>query len=297
MNPGREAIAQVHAKPYFKACVRKAIQIFNTEALKARKADAAKITATCGELNEAMTGDAPSLGHKAITGQFLHDVCVLCVEAEDAIPIVNVSAQTSKRDSDSERPSSETGPPRLRIDRTPSAEVVASPPKGSLQMEPGTTAWSAPIVAENDPLKKIHALIGLPGAMKLSAEFCSEIRMTRDSAVNRVHVEAWKRVVKGSVEERVVAKVLRKGAGEVDVEATVGPLFDGFDVYMLLLPMAVDFLMWSGKKEGEKHVLANYEFEKKGSVSSVTNSKRKLRKLSNEVVYMKYHVSFKRKHS
>ena len=83
--------------------------------------------------------------------------------------------------------------------------------------------------------------------MKLSAEFCSEIRVTRDSAVNRVHVEAWKPVVKGSVEERVVAKILRKGAGEVEIETTVGPLFDDFDVYMLLLPMAVDFVLWSGK--------------------------------------------------
>ena len=81
---GCAVFKNVRTRSDFKACVRKAVEKWNAEAIKAEKADLAKITATATEMYNAVTGNPPNLYHELIPGDLLHDIAVACIEAEDA---------------------------------------------------------------------------------------------------------------------------------------------------------------------------------------------------------------------
>ena len=54
-----------------------------------------------------------------------------------------------------------------------------------------------------------------------------------------MHTEAWNRIVKGSIDELAIAKLLTAGPGHLDVKTLLGAFFDDDAVYRMLAPMAV----------------------------------------------------------
>ena len=115
---GCAAFKNVRTRSDFKACVRKAVEKWNVEAIKAEKADLAKITATATEMYNAVTGNPPNLYHELISGDLLHDIAVACIEAEDAVK----AKENLKRGREEwDRSGTE------EFDRTASSEKTSSP--------------------------------------------------------------------------------------------------------------------------------------------------------------------------
>ena len=226
---GKEIIAGFVKRLYFRACVRKAICLWNAEMGKKKGADAAKLATTASEIFAALTEDPVNLSHKLITGQLLHDIAEACVEAESLAQNAPAKREPEHRE-DSEH-------------RTP---------KGRNSSTETLSQRSDPIIIVPDPLEEVHAIIGKPGALKLAPEFLKEVLPTRSASMSRVHTEAWNRIVKGSIDELAISKLLKAGPGHLDVKNLLGAFFDDDAVYRMLTPMAVSFVIWIGKKEGEK---------------------------------------------
>ena len=137
---GKEIIAGFLKRLYFRACVRKAICLWNAEMGKKKGADAAKLAATASEIFAALTEDPVNLS--LITGQLLHDIAEACVEAESLAQNAPAKREPEHRE-DSEH--------RTPKGRTSSTETHSQ--RSDLPIMP-------------DPLEELHAIIGKPGALK-----------------------------------------------------------------------------------------------------------------------------------